>query len=405
MTDNTNQPWLEGLEQGPHPDDHTGKTCPWSRAESIKHDSWGYRHGDTLVIKSNKEAKAIMGDRRFQQGMRARMTKEASELDPRFLERRSDALLAREGPDHLRMRRIASKAAFTPRAASRHRPLMQQIMNELADGIPADGVIDGVQLVKQYPSRVIGHVLGSRPEEIASLSSTVDSIFSAQRAIPEAIPHAWPAQQALDAHILELVDRKRESPGDDLISDLIRAETEDGVLSTSEVHDIAIAVVMAGTETTRNVLARGLQLLAERPEAWATLSDDDLIPAAVEEILRFAPLTPMRRLASEALPVADREFPEGEVLIIDLYGTNRDPAVVDDPHTFRLDRTGPSQHLTLGHGHKFCLGANLAKAELQEAFRVLRSRFSTLELTDEEPEWIIGAGVPRGGRIMVRFGN
>lgn len=396
--------WLEGLPEGTSPDDHSGHACPWSRAEAIDHDSWGYRHDDTLVIKSHETARAIMGDRRFQQGMHARMSKQSSKLDPRFLERRRGALLAREGPDHLRMRRIASKAAFTPRCANRHRPLMQRIMNELAERIPDSGEFDVIELIRDYPSHVIGHVLGSRADEIDALSATVDTIFSAQRGLPAAVPLAWPAVQDLDAHILTLIDRKRDEPGEDLISDLIRAETEDGALSTSEVLDIATAVVMAGTETTRNVLTRGLQILAERPEKWDALGDDDLIAPAVEEILRFAPLAAVRRVASEATPVAGREFPQGELLIIDLGAVNRDPAVVEDPHTFRLDRTGPSQHVTLGHGHKFCLGANLAKAELQEALRVLRSRFSTLELIGK-PEWTVGAGVPRGGRIMMRVGN
>lgn len=398
------KPWLDDLPEGASPDDNAGHACPWSRNEAIDHDSWGYRHDDTLVIKSHQTAKAIMGDRRFQQGMRARMARHGPDLDPRFLERRRTALLAREGPDHLRMRRIASKAAFTPRSANLHRPLMRQVMNDLADRIPSSGEFDVVTLVREYPSHVIGHVLGSRPDEVTALSATIDTIFSAQRGVPEAVPNAWPAMQELDAHILKLVDRKRSNPGEDLISDLIRAETEDGVLSTAEVHDIATAVVMAGTETTRNVLTRGLQILAERPEAWHALGNEDLIAAAVEEILRFAPLAAVRRIASETMQVADRDFPEGEVLIIDFGATNRDPAVVDDPHTFRLDRTGPSQHLTLGHGHKFCLGANLAKAELQEALRVLRSRFSTLNLI-EAPEWTVGAGVPRGGCIMARFGT
>ena len=183
--------------------------------------------------------------------------------------------------------------------------------------------------------------------------------------------------------------------------DLIRSETEDGILSTEEVHDIAVAVVMAGTETTRNMLIRGLQLLAERPEAWAQLVDDKALSAAVDEILRFAPLAPLRRVLSTELPVGELEGPEGAVITLDLGAANRDAAAIDDPHTFRLDRQGPSQHFTLSRGHKFCLGANLAKAEMVEALRVLRDRFPRLALV-EPAVWSSG-GIPRGQRIMLRF--
>lgn len=394
-------PWLDGLPQAEHPDQHELGDCPWAKFAELDHDSWAYRLDDTLVVRSHATAKAVMGDRRFLQGMSRRIAAKAPDLDPRFVERRRTALLAREGPDHLRLRRIASKAAFTPKAANRHRPLMREIMGELADQIPDDGVFDAVALIHAYPGRVIAHVLGLAPNDVMDFSDVVDTIFSAQRGLPEAIPKAWPALQRLDAHILEMIDRKRVDPGEDLITDLIRAETEDGALSTDDVHVIATAVVLAGTETTRNTLTRGLQLLAEHPEVWTALVDDQALLAAVEEILRFAPLAPIRRVTSEDLPVGDRVIPEGEVVIIEFGAANRDPSVVDEPHKFRIDRGGSSPYLTLGHGHKFCLGANLAKAEMVEALRVLRERFPRLDVV-QEPTWI-SVGVPRGESMMLRF--
>lgn len=159
---------------------------------------------------------------------------------------------------------------------------------------------------------------------------------------------------------------------------------------------------MAGTETTRNQLTRGLQLLAERPDIWKQLTEDAKLSAAVEEILRFAPLAPVRRVPSEELPVHDRQLPEGALIMLDLGAANRDPDVITDPHTFRIDRTGRSQHFTLGHGHKYCLGANLARVEMIEALRVLRQRFPQLEIA-EQPVWST-TGLPRGQRIMLRFG-
>ena len=164
-------------------------------------------------------------------------------------------------------------------------------------------------------------------------------------------PRQCPARgtrcRKLDRRILELIDRKRHEPGEDLITDLIRAETEEGRLDKDEVLCIAVAVVMA-----RNQLTRGLQLLAEHPHIWEQLVDDGPLGAAVEEILRFAPLAPIRRVLSEDLPVHDVEVAEGSVIMFDLGAANRDPKVVDDPDTFRIDREGRSQHFSLGHGHK-----------------------------------------------------
>ncbi|NNC79267.1 MAG: cytochrome P450 [Acidimicrobiales bacterium] len=403
MTDADSTPWLDGLPEGADPEQYEAGECPWEKFARATHDTWGHRLNDVLVVSEHATMKGILSDRRFQQGMHARIRRQAPDLDPRFVERRRDALLGREGPDHIRMRRIASKSAFTPKAANRHRPLMQQVMNDLADRIPDDGIYDAVQLVHDYPSTVIAQVLGSRPDEVTAFSSTVGTIFDAQRGIPEAVPKAWDAIVQLDAHILDLVERKREQPGEDLITDLLRAESEDGVLSTQEVHDIAVAVVMAGTETTRNALTRGLQLLAERPDIWQQLVDDDHLSAAVEEILRFAPLAPLRRVPSEDLPVHDLLVPEGEVIVLDLGAANRDPEAFDDPDTFRIDRAGSSKHFTLGHGHKYCLGANLAKAEMVEALRVLVGRFPRLEVA-EPPVWS-SKGQPRGQRVVLRFSS
>lgn len=401
MTDVDATPWLDGLPEGTDPEQYEPGECPWQKFARASHDVWGYQRDGVLIVTDHATMKSVFSDRRFKQGLHARIQQQAPNLDPRFLARRRDALLGREGPDHIRMRRIASKAAFTPKAANRHRPLMRQVMNHLADRVPDDGLYDAVQLIHEYPSRVIAQVLGSRPDEVTSFASLVETILDAQRGVPEATEKAWDAVVELDAHIFDLLERKRKDPGEDLITDLIRAETEEGTLSTQEMHDIAVAVVMAGTETTRNQLTRGLHLLAEHPAIWEQLVDDAHLSAAVEEILRFAPLAPVRRVPSETLPVNDREVPEGALIMLDLGAANRDPDVISDPDTFRIDRGGPSHHFSLGHGHKYCLGANLAKAEMVEALRVLRRRFPRIEVA-EPPQWIT-TGLPRGERIMLRF--
>lgn len=396
------RPWLADLPAGVDPETEQIGECPWAR-NAVAPPGWAHQHDGVFVVTDHADVKAVLSERRFKQGLHTRIQKQVAELDPRFVERRGDALLGREGPDHIRMRRIASKSAFTPKLANRHRPLMREVMSDLAEGIPPDGVCDVVELVRDYPTTVIAQVLGAEPDEVASFSTLVATIFDAQRGVPGAVRIAWETFEAFDARILALIDRKREHPDDDLVSDLVRAETEEGRLTTQDVHDIAVAVVMAGSETTRNALTRGIQLLAENPAAWAQLVDEDRLNAAVEEILRFAPLSPLRRVASEDLDVHGLAVPAGSVLILDIGVAHRDPGAFDDPHAFRPDRPRGSQHFALGHGHKYCLGANLARAELAEAFRVLRARYPRLELVGP-PQWSF-SGLPRATRMMARFGG
>jgi cytochrome P450 len=302
-------------------------------------------------------------------------------LDPRFLARRKQSLLLRDGPDHQRMRRIALKAAFTPRAADRHRATMRSVMGALADDVPADGRCDAVAVLTHgYPTRVICHVLGAPLDDVELFSSLTETVLNAQSGAPDVLEQALEAHERLDAYMLDLIDHKRANPADDLLSDLVHAESEDGTLSRQEVLNIAVSVIMAGTDTTRNQLALGLHLFADHPDAWTALSvDDERLNAAVDELIRFAPIGHVLvRVPEVDVTVADLEIPAGTVVTLDVGGANRDPACVDDADDFDVARPGPPTHLGFGHGHKYCLGANLAKAELVEALRVLRTRFATI---------------------------
>lgn len=354
--------------------------CPWQRYERAGHDSWAYRFGDTIVVRELTTAKAILADRRFEQGIRVMMERNPG-LDPRFVARRMEGLLLRDGPDHLRLRRIALRSAFTPRAADRHRPAMREIMDDLAAGVPADGVCDGVAtLTHEYPTRVICRVLGAPTADVELFSSLTETILNAQSGAPDALEDALGCHSQLDAYMLDLIERRRSDPGEDLLSDLIHAEAVDGTLSIDEVLNIAVSVVMAGTDTTRNQLALGLHLLADRPAAWAALADDEHLERAVEEIVRFAPIGHvLLRVPSADVVVRDLLIPAGTMVVLDVGAANRDPASVAAPDELSVERPGPPNHLGFGHGLKYCLGANLARAELVEALRVLRARFATVQ--------------------------
>lgn len=354
--------------------------CPWQRYERAEHGSWAYRTNGAIVVRDLAVAKVILSDRRFEQGIRVMMERTPG-LDERFVARRKQSLLLRDGPDHLRMRRIALKSAFTPRAADRHRPTMREIMEELADRVPDDGVCDAVAAVThEYPTRVISHVLGTPVDDVGFFSALVETILNAQSGAPDALDDALTAHEQLDSYMLELIDQKRSHPGEDLLTDLVHAESEEGSLSGQEVLNTAVSVIMAGTDTTRNQLALGLHLFADHPAEWSKLSDDTQLTAAVDEMIRFAPIGHMLlRVPTSDVTVNDVHLAEGAMVVLDVGAANRDPAVVDDPHAFSVDRSGPPNHLGFGHGHKYCLGASLAKAELVEALRVLRARFELIE--------------------------
>jgi len=357
--------------------------CPWHRYARAGHDAWAGTSGPALVVRDQAVARSILADTRFHQGIRVRMENTPG-LDPRFVARRLEGFLLRDGPDHLRLRRIASKA-FTPRAADRHRPFMREVMHRLADGVPADGVCDAVATLTQtYPILVICQVLGAPSGDVALFSRLAETILDAQSGAPDAIALGLAAHDELDTYVLDLIERRRADPGPDLLTDLIRAEADEGRLSTREVLNAAVSVIMAGTDTTRNQLAIGLRLFAERPDVWAALDRDGGPEAAVEELLRYSPIGHvLLRVPDSDVTVHDVTIPKGTMVVLDVGVANRDPAVVADGDTFDADRPAPAPHLGFGHGHKYCLGANLARAELVEAVRVLRDRFPTVELAGE----------------------
>jgi cytochrome P450 len=184
-----------------------------------------------------------------------------------------------------------------------------------------------------------------------------------------------------------LLERRKDDPSDDLISTLIAAEQEGDRLSDVECMNLVLNVLVGGVDTTQSQLAHAVRLLAANPDQWALLAErPELAPAAVEEVLRYEPITPFTaRLLHEQVEYRDVTFPEGTVVMVCAFTGNRD-GVDGDPDAFDItaDR-GATKPLTFGAGIHYCLGANLARAELQEALRFLPARMPGLAL-DGEPE-------------------
>lgn len=368
-----------GLAAGPGPSELPVGECPWERYARVDRTNWATLAGPTLVVTDQAVARTILADPRFQQGIRVAMERNPG-IDPRFLARRKQGMLLRDGPDHARLRRLAVHA-FTPRAADRHRPFMREVMHRLVDAVPADGVCDAVSTLTQtYPIYVICSVIGAPDDDIAMFSRVAETILHAQSGAPQYLEEGLAAHDELDRYVMGLIERRRAEPGSDLVSDLIHAEEDDGRLTSEEILHLVASVIMAGTDTTRNQLAIGLHLLADHPEQWDALGDRAHLDAAVEEITRFAPVGHvLSRVAPVDVEIRGLVIPAGTIVLIGVGAANRDPSVGADPDCFDTSRIPSLPHLSFGFGLKYCMGANLARAELGEALSVLRSRFSAIE--------------------------
>jgi cytochrome P450 len=310
------------------------------------------------------------------------------------------------GDDHRRLRNLVNPA-FTPRAVERYRPAMRGYLGELLDAVAPDGRCDLVAAVaKPYPSKVIATVMGAPAEDAGRLwhwSNLIQrqfgtSLYEEREAIEQAVVEFY-------AYCDELLARRRASPGDDLISTLIAAEQDGDRLSDVELVNLVLNVLIGGVDTTQSQLAHAVRLFAGHPEQWELLAaDPSLAGGAVEEVLRFEPITPFTaRIALEDLEYRDVTFPKGTVVLVSAFNGNREAGAYDAPERFDItaDR-GPAKPLTFGAGIHYCLGANLARAELQEALVLLSARWTDLAL-DGQPAYGTIDGIYGLDALPIRF--
>lgn len=293
------------------------------------------------------------------------------------------------GDDHRRLRSLVNPA-LTARSVERYRPLMREYLAELIDAVAHDGRCEFVSAVaKPYPSQVIAAVMGAPREDAGRLhrwSNVIQRQFDLQSLATE--------RELLDEAVAEFYDwagellqRRRSEPGDDLISKLLEAEEAGERLSDVECVNLVLNILVGGVDTTQSQLAQAIRLFAEHPDQWrAMAADPTLVGRAVEEVLRFEPITPFTaRLLVDEVTYRDVTFPANTVITVAACSANREPGRPAELHGFDIaaDR-GEARPLTFGAGIHYCLGANLARAEMQEALTYLPQRLPGLEL-DGEP--------------------
>jgi cytochrome P450 len=316
-------------------------------------------------------------------------------------------LLDLHGDDHRRLRKLV-QPAFTPGEADRLRPGMREQLEALWSEVAGEGSCDFVEaFAKPYPARMIAAVMGAPHEDAPRLHAWANLIQG--QFDPIKVANELPALERAAAEFVEyteeLLRRRADDPSDELISKLIAAEEEGDRLSEEEMVHLVSAVLVGGVDTTQSQLAHGMRLFAERPDQWRLVADDpELVPAAVEEVLRFEPITPLTaRITLEDVEYRDVLFPAGTVVLASALTANRDPEHYGAPDELDVsaDR-GRAKALTFGAGPHFCLGANLARAELQEAFAFLAPRMRDLAL-DGEPVYDTPLGVYGLRELPLRF--
>ena len=324
-----------------------------------------------------------------------------------FMSRRRESILSAEGEVHVRLRRLVAPA-FSPRRADRLRPFMREVVNGLIDDVAQTGRAEVVRdICEPYPIPIICELLGAPKEDwklFSRLATDVLRIFGSDLATE--LPTIMAAQDELDEYTRGLIAERRSVPLDDLLTDLISAEEAGDKLSTEELVMMVEAVIVGGTDTTRNQLGLALALFAEHPDQWELLRNDpSLAPRAVEEVMRYnGAVSGTVRYASEDIEYNGVLFPKGTFMSTSMATGNFDAAVFPEPNTFNILRPPVGQpHLSLGAGIHYCLGASLARAELQEAFTVLSERMPQLRLDGPVEYKSTGVGIFGPASLPIAF--
>ncbi len=324
----------------------------------------------------------------------------------RLYESVGEAILFKEGPDHTRLRGLVSRA-FNSRAVERLRPTMRSHLAELVDRVHPDGRCEFMSAIADsYPVAVICDLVGAPQSDRPRFSAWAASIFKQfGLTVAEDLDEIETAIAEIDAYTLNLLEHRRARPGNDLLSELLVAEEEGDRLSYDELVMLVGALLLGGTDTTRNQLGLAVMCFAQHPDQWEALgADPGLAERAVEEVLRYVPTAQgMLRVVVEDFDYRDVVFPAGSLVNLFTWAANLQPDKVAYPLVFDIhaDRGKWRPH-TFGAGPHFCLGAILARAELAEALRVLSQRMPRLEL-DGEVAMKPSFGLQGPMRLPIRF--
>jgi len=297
-------------------------------------------------------------------------------------------------PDHTRLRRLVSKA-FVPKVVNALQPDISGLVDGLLDRIAENGRFDVVRdFAYPLPVAVICRLLGVPLEDeskfshaSALLAQALDPFVSSEGESDDSIDERTKAFQWLREYLRGLIEQRRSRPGDDLMSGLVAVEESGDQLSVDEIVATCNLLLIAGHETTVNLIANAVLAMLRDPQQWTALgADAGRAPAVAEEILRYDPPVQLAgRIAADDMTIGDVEVPKGDTMTLLLAAAQRDPAEFDRPDVFDPDR-GTLRHLGFGRGIHYCLGAPLARLEASVALSAVTARFPEARL-DSEPQY------------------
>ena len=355
-----------------------------------------------LVLRYD-DVRTVLADPRFSRA--ATVTRDVPRLHP---DRVAGGLVDLDPPEHSRLRRLVAKA-FTVRRVERLRARAEEVAAELLDGLVAAG--PPADLIEEFavplPGTVVCELLGIPYGDRAEFRSWVDA-FVSTTALSGEKRRGYLGRLA--AYLHGLATQRREEPTDDLLGALVlahdeNARDEDDSLTGDEIVDLALLLLGAGYESTATMIGNFAYTLLTRPERYELLcARPALIPGAVEELLRFIPSAPsaaaLPRYATADVPLSGGIVRAGEPVLTAKAAANRDPRVFDDPERLDLTRE-PTNHLAFGHGVHHCVGAQLARMDLQVALAALVDRLPSLRLAVPEDELCWKSGLAVRGLVRL----
>ena len=306
------------------------------------------------------------------------------------------SMVMMDPPEHTELRRLLMPF-FSANNAERYRDLTRSICQDLLAGMSEGDTVDVVSAyTRQIPPRIIAAILGVDPVHADDFTEWAEGILGGGMRDPEEVARC---QTLLTEFLQNEVVARQESPGDDLISELLAMEVDGEPLSPAVVFANMRLMLIAGVDTTWSAMGTAIWHLALNPDDRHSLVDSDESNAlAVEELLRaYAPVT-MARIAKCPVQLGDAQIETGDRVLLSFPAANRDPDVFPEPETVQLDRT-PNRHVAFGYGQHRCLGAPLARLELQESLRELVKRFPDFRLADPRAVTWSGGQV-RGPRAL-----
>lgn len=370
-----------------------------------------YLGGDFFVTRYD-DVMAVLKDPRFS-SERRKVTGEKDSplrkwLMPGVLRAVMKSMVVVDDPDHARLRNLVHKA-FTPRLIQQMEVRIKEISNSLLDEAAQKQTSDLMaDFAILLPLTVISEMMGVPPHDRPKFRKLMTGLVEGLTATSAMSKLAQiPTMFALNRFLKDLIALRQRDPQDDLISALVQAKDNEDKLSEEELVSMLFLLLLAGHETTVNLIGNGILTLLEHPDQLKKLTADlSLVDSAIEEILRFTnPVQHVgRRYALEDIELGNQRIPKGSTVIVGIASANRDETVFPNPDEFDITRT-PNRHVAFGMGIHYCLGAPLARLEARNAFNILFTRFPNLKLAvpHDQLEWREGPGVQGLKSLPIRL--